>query len=107
MDQRDKPLVVLGRSVRSWIAILSRRNRTLHGNFRMRGLSESWKRALVENNFRAGAPKQVWYDTLEFEAYVISNTSLDIYLLQGEVPETVMLGGNSDISQFCKHWFYY
>ena len=27
-------------------------------------------------------------------------------MLQGEVPETVMLGGTSDISQFCEHGFY-
>ena len=27
-------------------------------------------------------------------------------MLQVEVPETVMLGGTSDISQFCEHGFY-
>ena len=50
---------------------------------------------------QAGAPKRVWED-----AYVRSNTALDIYMLQGEVPEAVMLGGNSDISQFFEHGFY-
>ena len=48
----------------------------------------------------AGATKWIWDDALEFESYVISNTALDIYIMQGEVPETVMLGGTSDISQF-------
>ena len=43
-------------------------------------------------------------DALEFEAYVRSNTALGIYMLQGEVLETVMLGGTSDISQFCEAW---
>ena len=53
----------------------------------------------------AGAPKRLWDDALEFEAYMISNTALDIYMLQGEFPETVMLGGTSGISQFCKNGF--
>ena len=52
---------------------------------------------------RAGAPKQIRDDALDFEANVRSNTALDIYMLQGGVPETVMLGGNSDISPFCEH----
>ena len=53
-----------------------------------------------------GSPNLVWDDALEFKAYVRSNTSLDIYMLQGEVPEDVMLGGTSDICQFCEHGFY-
>ena len=28
-------------------------------------------------------------------------------MLQEEVPETVMLGGTSNIGQFCEHGFYY
>ena len=55
---------------------------------------------------RSGVPKRLWCDSLEFEAYMISNTALDIYMLQGEVPETVMLGGTSYISQFHDHGFY-
>ena len=55
---------------------------------------------------RAGAPKRIWGDALEFEAYVRSNIALYIYMLQGEVPETIMFGGNSDVSQFCEHGFY-
>ena len=35
-----------------------------------------------------------------------SYTALDIYMLQVEVPETVMLGGAYDISLFCDHRFY-
>ena len=55
---------------------------------------------------QAGAPKRLWDDALEYEAYMISNTTLDIYMVQGELPETVMLGGTSDISQFCENGFY-
>ena len=34
------------------------------------------------------------------------HTSLDVYMMQGEEPKTVMLGVTSDISQFCEHRFY-
>ena len=55
---------------------------------------------------RSGATKQIWDDALEFQAYVISNTDLDIYMMQREVPDTVMLGGTYDISQLCERGFY-
>jgi len=48
---------------------------------------------------RAGAPKPFWADAIELEAYVRSNTAHDIFILQGEVPGTVMSGKTSDISQ--------
>jgi hypothetical protein len=47
---------------------------------------------------RAGAPKPFWADAIELKAYVGSNTAHDIFILQGEVPETVMLGKTSNIS---------
>ena len=51
-------------------------------------------------------PKYLWDDCLELEAYIRSNTVPEIYKLDGEVPETVMSGETSDISQFCKlEWF--
>ena len=43
-----------------------------------------------------GATKCKWDYALDFEAYVTSNTALDIYMLQGEVLENVILGGTSD-----------
>ena len=36
----------------------------------------------------------------------MSQISLYVYMLLGEVPETVMSGGTSDNSQFCEHGFY-
>ena len=38
---------------------------------------------------------------------MIYNTALGVYILQGEVPETVILGGTSNINQFYDHGFYY
>ena len=55
---------------------------------------------------RLRAPKCLWVDCLELEAYIRSNTAHEIYKLDGEVPKTVMFGETSDISQFCElEWF--
>ena len=52
------------------------------------------------------APKHLWDDCIELEAYIRSNTAHEIYKLDGEVVETVMSGETSDISKFCKlEWF--
>ena len=54
----------------------------------------------------AGATKRIWDDALELESYVRYNTDLHIYILQGEVSETLILGGTSDISKLYEHGFY-
>ena len=52
------------------------------------------------------APKCLSDDCLELEVYIRSNTAHEIYKLDGEVPQTVMSGETSGISQFCKlEWF--
>ena len=52
------------------------------------------------------APKHLWDDCLELEAYVKSNTAHVIYQLDRKVPETVMSGETFDVSQFCElEWF--
>ena len=48
------------------------------------GTIRDLKKGVGKNMVRASAPKQIWDDALDFEAYVISSTSLDIYMLQGE-----------------------
>ena len=48
------------------------------------------------------APKHLWDDCLELDAYIRSNTAHEINKLDREVPETIMSGEMSDISQFCK-----
>ena len=48
----------------------------------------------------------MWADAIKYAAYIQSNTAWDIYMLQGETPETVMSGDTLDISQFCELGFY-
>ena len=52
------------------------------------------------------SPKKLWDDCLELEGYIRSNTAHDIFMLDGEVPETIMSGETSDISQFCEFEWY-
>ena len=47
---------------------------------------------------RSGSPKPYWDHCLELEANIRSHTALDIYGLQGQVPETLMTGQTGDIS---------
>ena len=70
------------------------------------GAIRELKRASGRKMVRAGAPKPFWADCIELEAYVQSNTAWDIYMLQGETPQTVMSGETADISQFCELGFY-
>jgi hypothetical protein len=44
---------------------------------------------------------------LELEAYIRSNTALDSFELQGQVPETILSGQTADISPFVEHGWYY
>jgi hypothetical protein len=46
----------------------------------------------------SGCPKRLWDDCIIREAYVSSHTSLDIFGLEGQVPESKVKGETVDIS---------
>ena len=51
-------------------------------------------------------PRRLWDDCLELESYIRLNNAHGIYKLDGKVPETIMSGKRSDISQLCEFkWF--
>ena len=50
-----------------------------------------------------GSPKRLWNHCIELEGLVRSHTSLDLYDLEGQVPETVMTGQTADISNLCEY----
>ena len=55
---------------------------------------------------KSGCPKALWYQCIELEALIRSHTSLDIYCLEGQVPDTVMSGQTGDIISLCEfEWF--
>ena len=47
------------------------------------GTIRDLKKFASRKMIQEGAPKRIWENLLEFESYVISNTALDIYMLQG------------------------
>ena len=50
--------------------------------------------------------KVLWYDCLESEAYICSNTALDIFYLNGMTSKTNISGETSDITTFCEFGWY-
>ena len=47
-------------------------------------------------------PNRLWDDCFELESCIRSNTAQWTYKLDGKVPETIIIGEKSDISQFCE-----
>ena len=64
------------------------------------------KKGVGRQMVRSAAPKRLWDDCLEREAYVRSHTAHDIYRLKGQVSETVVSGETADISPFALFKWY-
>lgn len=75
------------------------------------GCIRELKRGAARKMVKTKSPKVLWDDCLELEAYIRSNTAHDIYELKGEVPETLISGETSNITQFCDfawyEWIYF
>jgi hypothetical protein len=56
------------------------------------------KRGVGRQILRAGCPKRFWDDCVIREAYVRSHTSLDIFGLEGQLPESNVKGETVDFS---------
>ena len=56
------------------------------------------KKGVGRQMVRTRSPKRLWDHCLEREAYVRSLTAHDIYKLDGQVPETLVMGNTADIS---------
>jgi hypothetical protein len=64
------------------------------------------KRGVGREMVRYGAPKRLWDDCLVREAYIRSSTALDIFSLEGKVPDTIVKGQTSDISPLAEYAWY-
>ena len=64
------------------------------------------KKGVGRQMVRSKAPKRLWHDCLEREAYVRSLTAREIYRLDGQVPETLVSGETADISPFAAFKWY-
>ena len=58
---------------------------------------------LSRKMLNSASPKQLWYHCIELEALILSNNALYIYGLEGQVPETLMIGQTTDISNLCEY----
>jgi hypothetical protein len=90
------------------VAISRKLNHTQSSNMGEGGVPE-FKRGVGRKMLSSGCPKQFWDDCIIREAYVRSHTSLDMFGLEGQLPEIKVKGEPMDISTIavifgCYHW---
>ena len=68
----------------------------------VRELKKGTRRKMISS----GSPKRLWDHCIELEALIRSHTSSEIFMLNGETPETYMTGQTADISQLCELGWY-
>ncbi len=56
--------------------------------------------------FKTGSPWVLWDHCIELEALIHSSTSINVYMTNGKVPETIMTGSTTDISHICEFGWY-
>jgi hypothetical protein len=64
------------------------------------------KQEVGRQMLRYGFPKRLWDDCIIREAYTRSQSSLDIFGLEGKVPESKVKGETVDISTISQHVWY-
>jgi hypothetical protein len=70
------------------------------------GAVRELKKGVGRQMMRSGCPKRLWDDCIIREAYVRSHTSLGIYGLEGQVPESKIKGETVDISTIAEYAWY-
>jgi hypothetical protein len=70
------------------------------------GAVRELKKGVWRQMLRSGCPNRFWDDCIIREAYVRSHTSLDIYGLEGQVPEIKIKGEIVDISTIAEYAWY-
>jgi hypothetical protein len=68
----------------------------------IRELKRGYRRQMRKSN----APRVLWDHCLELQGLIRSHTALDLYDLQGDVPETHLTGDTPDISPIVEHAWY-
>jgi hypothetical protein len=70
------------------------------------GAVRELKKGIGRQMMRSGCPTRFWDDFIIREAYVRSHISLDIYGLEGQVPESKIKGETVDISTIAEYAWY-
>ena len=66
------------------------------------GCVKHTKQASSNKMLKTGTPKPLWDHCIELQALIRSHTALDIFGLQGQVPETVMMSKTVDMNNLCE-----
>jgi hypothetical protein len=64
------------------------------------------KRGVSRKMIKTGSPRVLWDHCIELEVLICSLTSNNVYMTNGEVPETIMTGSTADISHICEFGWY-
>jgi hypothetical protein len=70
------------------------------------GAVRELKKGVGRQVLRYGCPKRLWDECIIREAYVRSHTSMEIYGLEGQVPESKVKGETVDISTIGEYVWY-
>jgi hypothetical protein len=70
------------------------------------GTIRELKRGVARKMLHCSAPKCLWDDCAELESLIRSHTAHNIFLLKGEVPETLINGQTADISEIAEFKWY-
>jgi hypothetical protein len=70
------------------------------------GAIRELKKGVGRQMVQTKSPKVLWDYCVEREALVRSHTALNIFSLEGQVPETIMSGQTADISCLAEYKWY-
>ncbi len=68
------------------------------------GCIRELKHGVSQKMIKIGSPRVLWDQCIELEALIHSLTSNNVYMTNGEVPETIMTGSTANISHVCEVW---
>ena len=70
------------------------------------GCIHELKRGVTIKMIQTGLPKQLWDHCVEFQAFISSCTTNNIYRTNGQVPKTIMTRNTANISNICQFGWY-
>jgi hypothetical protein len=70
------------------------------------GCIRDLKHGVSRKMIKTSSPRVLWDNCIELEALIRSLTSNNVYMTNGEVPESIMTGSTTNISHICEFGWY-
>jgi hypothetical protein len=70
------------------------------------GCIRELKRGVSRKMIKTSSPRVLWDHHIKLEALIHSSTSNNVYITNGNVPETIMTGSIADTSHICEFGWY-